>query len=92
MALTMFGDADASEELRRQARDLKQVALKPAAAFCDGVAAMAEGHVAPLYDTLARHRWLDPLRDRVEFRQILHATRARHEHAVATFHEGGGLA
>lgn len=43
------------------------------------------------YDTLARHRSLDRLRHRGEFKEIVDSTRTRHEQAVAAFHAVGGL-
>ena len=36
-------------------------------------------------DTLACHRWLDSLRGRTEFTEMLDTTRTRHEQAVAAF-------
>lgn len=48
MALTMIGDARATTELRSQAVRLRGLNMNPTADFCDGVAAMAEGDVAPL--------------------------------------------
>jgi tetratricopeptide (TPR) repeat protein len=42
------------------------------------------------YDTLTRHPWLNPLRDRNEFKTIVHGAQVRHEHAAAAFMNAGG--
>jgi hypothetical protein len=43
------------------------------------------------YDTMSRHRWLDPLRDDTEFKALMHTARVRHEQAAAAFQEAGGI-
>jgi serine/threonine protein kinase len=44
------------------------------------------------YDTLTRHRWLNPLRDRADFKALVHDAHVRHEHATTVFMEAGGIA
>lgn len=43
------------------------------------------------YETLSRHRWLDPLRDRRDFNVMGETMRERHEAAVAAFKLSGGI-
>jgi len=138
MALAMAGDPQATETCRRQAADLRSANMQPVAAFCDGIASLMEGDVAPLraaidawiagglrdpealfihglflagggeyeralqllndavdrgyapHETLARHRWLDPLRARPDFQELVQKTLIRHHEAVAAFTEAGG--
>jgi serine/threonine protein kinase len=43
------------------------------------------------YDTLSRHRWLDTVRDRDEFKTLVETARLRHEQAAAAFNAAGGI-
>lgn len=140
LAQVMAGHPDASQTMRKQAglfRDAKMLAF---ADYCESMARLAEGDVAPMraavdsllagglrdpeaiflhgvflsgggdyeraiellaeavergylpYDTLATHKWLDPLRAREDFKAVVQQALIRHGAAAEAFKEAGGLA